>query len=407
MLKTYTLPVAIPLLFATAALPLRAQNTVQDSILHDGLTRQYQLHLPPAYNGTDSLPLVVMLHGGSGSAQTVQGFTQFNPVANNNGFMILYPEGYAPTGIGGFSWADGRGTTADQQGIDDVDFVHTLLDSLELSYAIDTMRIYLAGFSNGGFLVQRIACERNEGFAVMGSLGCTQSVALNDTCNPGRPIPTITVHGTADSAVPYFGGIMPSSGTDVIAAMDLVEFWKGVNGCSSTLDSLNVPNTDTTDNSIVRLYDYTDCDCNADVRHLRCIGAGHTWPGVEIPALEVTAGETNEDIVASAQLWNFFNQYSLCDTLLTHRPTAPAQQRTRLQLFPNPTTGELHFRRPTGWQGPLQVTVYDANGRRVLSQGLDAGRNLQHLQLQHLPKGMYVLRLQGGTQQAQERFLLR
>ena len=38
------------------------------SISHDGLDREYVLHVPGSYNGDDSVPLVFNLHGGSGTA---------------------------------------------------------------------------------------------------------------------------------------------------------------------------------------------------------------------------------------------------------------------------------------------------------------------------------------------------
>ena len=287
---------------------LSAQIAPEDSLLHDGQQRKYRLYEPTGATG--DLPLVVVLHGGSGNAQSVQGFTRMNPVAEANDFMVLYPEGGATTPIGGFAWADGRGTTADDAGIDDVDFVNTLIDSIVAKHAVDTQRIYLTGFSNGGFLAQKIACEQNDKFAAISALGATQNIPLNTACSPGRAIPMITMHGTADSSVLYAGGNMANVPDDVIGAMALVDFWQMNNNCSSSLDSTDIPNSVTDDNSTAQRFDYTDCDCDADVRHFRLNDAGHTWPGVELPQLEPIAGETNEDIDASTELWNFFSQHT-------------------------------------------------------------------------------------------------
>ena len=122
--------------FLTAA--LSAQVDVNATLMHQNLERHYIVHLPPAYNEADDLPVVVVLHGGSGSAESAKNFTQMNPVSDTHGFLAVYPQGYGPTTGGGFTWADGRGTSADNLGVDDVEFIHQLLDQLLLDYSIDS-----------------------------------------------------------------------------------------------------------------------------------------------------------------------------------------------------------------------------------------------------------------------------
>lgn len=121
------------------------------------------------------------------------------------------------------------------------------------------------------------------------------------------------VFGTADPLVPYDGGFV-SGNTElepVKGAEAAVAYWKENNNCTTSLAKVNVTNTSTTDNSTVEIYSYTDCDCNADVKFYKVIGAGHTWPGVLLP-YEHSFGETNLDIQASVELWNFFEQFTLC-----------------------------------------------------------------------------------------------
>jgi len=102
---------------------LFAQTNLTDSLLHQNLQRQFMVHLPPGFSSSQQRALVVNLHGGSGNMVSAQGFSQMNPVADQNNFVVAWPQGIG-VAAPGFSWADGRNTSADQAGIDDIGFIH-------------------------------------------------------------------------------------------------------------------------------------------------------------------------------------------------------------------------------------------------------------------------------------------
>merc|ERR1712048_24903 len=85
---------------------------------------------------------------------------------------------------------------------DDVGFIDTLLDELEASYCIDRSRIYMTGFSNGGFMTQRMGCELNHRLAAIAPQH--GQLALGFNCEPKYkdPMPIINIWGTADDLVP-------------------------------------------------------------------------------------------------------------------------------------------------------------------------------------------------------------
>src|SRR5690606_3860260 len=168
--------------------------------------RKYILHIPESYDGRANVPLVVFLHGGGGNAQTAQGFTNFNTVSDSEGFLMLYPQAFFETAPDSYAWADGRGLAPDKLGIDDVGFVDAVVSALKSEYKIDNQRVYLCGFSNGSFLTQRIAFQKNSQFAAFGTLGGTMNESLFTDGDPGRAIPMMYVFGTADPLVPYEGG---------------------------------------------------------------------------------------------------------------------------------------------------------------------------------------------------------
>jgi polyhydroxybutyrate depolymerase len=331
-----------------------------------------------------------VLHGGSGNYQSVQGFTQMNFVSNQNDFLAVYPQGIgnAPPG---YSWADGRNTSADQAGIDDVGFMSKLINTLYNDYNIDTNRVYICGFSNGGFMTQRLACETPELFAAIGGLGCSIDTNLIQTCNPNLAVPMAYFSGTADPEVPYTGGAMNNPNVTPIVAVDTaVQFWVDNNNCQTMEPVVKIPDNVPEDSSTVELYKYTDCDCDADINFFKIIDGGHTWPGVPVPQFP-QLGNTNEDIHASFLLWSFFNQFSLCNTATG--VIEPTQDKS-VFLYPNPTNGALHFQSE---EKITNIILLDMTGqKRALKKINDRG-----IDMTSLSSGMYLLKIEflnGETQ---------
>ena len=364
----------------------QAQTNISDSLIHQGLQRKFIIHLPPDFTPQDSIPLIIVLHGGSGDAFSAQGFTRMNSVSNEFGFAVAYPEGIAESGIGGFTWADGRGTPADDMGIDDVGFINKMVDNILSEYPILFKRVYLCGFSNGGFLTQKIACESNERFAAMASLGSTQDIILNATCNPERPIPTMIITGTNDPLVPYQGGPMDGDVPDIVSSQDLIDFWRSNNNCRTIGDSLDLPNPIIDDSSTVTSFEFIDCDCNADIKHLRINGGGHTWPGVELPDYELIAGQTNEDIQASLELWKFFSQYELCNDLIT----SIEEDKTQgfLNIYPNPAQQSTVIESSHPY---TQLKLFDTNGKLI--NQIDFNSLKTEIPLHQLTSGIYFIKI--------------
>jgi hypothetical protein len=114
------------------------------------------------------------------------------------------------------------------------------------------------------------------------------------------------------------------------------------------------------------------------VRFFRILGGGHTWPGVEIPALEPQLGQTVEDIVASVELWSFFQAHPFCAA--TAVPAAV--ERVPVRVWPNPCSDQLHVDVAGGVAA--QVWVRDAYGRLVAQ--VDGGV----IPVTGWPAGLYV-----------------
>src|SRR3990167_7281010 len=124
------------------------------------MQRTYLLHPPPSHNRTSPAPLVIVLHGGGGTAERMVRLTNggLNRTADREGFLVVYPNGIDK------HWNDGRG--ADETGwrpqgetVADVGFGSALIEDRVQRQNADPPRVYVTGVSNGGQMAHRLACE--------------------------------------------------------------------------------------------------------------------------------------------------------------------------------------------------------------------------------------------------------
>ncbi len=261
----------------------------------NGLPRSSFVHVPSSYDPSLGTMIVLNFHGFTSNALEQIVLARMNPAADARKFIVVYPDGIASSWNAGDCCGDSW--TND---VDDVKFTKDLLAKLEDDYCIDPKRIYAAGFSNGGFLAYRLACEMADVFAAVAPVAGAQGISP-DQCHPSRPVPVLQFHGTSDFVVPYNGGT-PISPIDFGGPItfrsvnDTTDIWRVKNGC------LEEPH---------QIYQKGDATCNewsgcrggSDVTLCTIDGGGHAWPGgVSVPFL----GKTSTDISATDTIVNFF-----------------------------------------------------------------------------------------------------
>jgi polyhydroxybutyrate depolymerase len=269
-----------------------------------GTDRCYHLYVPSGYDPTQPVPLVVSFHGWLSSPNANSIITGWSRLAEREGFLLAFPQGTS------FPQRWNSGSTWHVSAAQDVQFFSDLLDELVALASVDSSRIYVNGFSNGGGMSVHLGCKATDRIAAIGSVA--GAVVEMEDCSPTRPLPVMAFHGTADPLVPYEGGPEPGwvarNGASVInapgfflGAPDWIAFWAENNGCSA--GPLTIPPQG--DSLGIR---YTDCDEDAEVILYTIEDGGHTWPGgMPIPFL----GKTSRDIDATHELWSFFQGYSL------------------------------------------------------------------------------------------------
>jgi polyhydroxybutyrate depolymerase len=276
---------------ACAGRPAPAPGLTEHTFDHNGLTRSYLLYTPASLEPATPAPVVFSMHGFASNARQQVQFTGWNDVADEGGFLVVYPQGLgAPP-----RWNAGSLGRLDPGAADDVGFLTALAAHLVETLCIDPARIYANGMSNGGGMAYRLACEAGEVFAAFG--GVAGAYAENLDCAPTRPVPMLFFHGTADPIVPYDGG----SGLPAIAPF--VHDFAQRNGCDAQPIALAQVGS-------VGGWQYSGCDSDADVALYIIDGGGHTWPGGP-GMLEFLLGVTTQDIDASAVMWEFYVAHPL------------------------------------------------------------------------------------------------
>lgn len=329
-----------------------ATAQVNGTITHNGITRNHITYVPSAYVPGTPVPLVFVMHGFTQSAQAIMNATGFNDLAEQEGFIVAYPNGVN----------NGWNTNSPFPGgsaADDVGYIGALRDTLVDQFTIDTTRIYACGFSAGGYMSHKLGCESPKCFAAIASVSGTINTGAVGDCAPQHTPGVLQIHGTSDLIVSYNGSIF--SGLGVQAVLDL---WTENLTCAT-------PPTITPYNASVEQHVYAPCNANTSVVHYKIDGGGHSWP-------------TGAAFNATTIIWEFFQDFSCGDISTAVEPT-PA---TSLHVWPNPADDAVIL---DGLDAPMSFMLVDAMGRNVRSGRLTGDR--ARIPLDGLASGTYVLRL--------------
>ena len=266
----------------------------RDAIQVGDMERTYRVHLPKNYDEAQPVPLLLAFHMYTGSGRTMEWLTHLNKIADREGFIVVYPDGYQ------YSWADGSNQyAADQAQVDDFAFVAALLDKLQEDYAVDATRIYATGFSSGGFMAQRLACEMPEKFAAIATVGAALTRNVIGDCLPETPTAIMMINGIDDHGVPWDGD------QDYASVPDTVARWVEMNACPTEAD--RGPEIDAVDDGTrVERSVYGPCQAGTEVVLYSVSGSGHTWPGGSKPVqLWGLNGPISQEMDASQVIWEF------------------------------------------------------------------------------------------------------
>jgi polyhydroxybutyrate depolymerase len=205
------------------------------------LARPFELHAPAKHDAR--APLLVLLHGFGGDHEEIAGAFGARELADAHGFYLALPDGMLDPNHHRFWNASDACCDFHDLHVDDVAYLDAILDDVMASQPIDPKRVYVAGFSNGGFMAHRYACERADRVAAIVSLSGDpwKDASL---CKPSAPVSVLAVHGDADEVVAYGGGRlydMPAFHSPAFAragafpaVKDGVAMWARLDGCAAS-----------------------------------------------------------------------------------------------------------------------------------------------------------------------------
>ena len=362
--------ITILLLIIGFSFPNFAQQTIDGSIMHDGIQRDYILYIPAIYDGNTDVPLVLNFHGFGSNANEQMHYGDFRDIADTEGFLLVHPEGTLSNGDQ--FWNVGfPGSTST---IDDVGFTEALIDELSTLYAIDLDRVYATGMSNGGFMSFLLACQLSEKIAAVASVTGSMTQDTFNDCNAQHPTPVLQIHGTSDSVVPYDGNI-----TWTLSIVDVFSFWMNYNNCDTNPIITTFPDIYTLDGSTVDHFVYSGGDNGVTTEHLKVIGGGHTWPGsaFNFPG-------TNYDINASMKIWQFFSRFDINGTL-----SVSEFDNRQVIIYPNPTNSKINL--SLKFSEELNYELFSSLGKRLIIGTIKTDN--QEIDLSNLSPNIYYLKL--------------
>jgi polyhydroxybutyrate depolymerase len=258
------------------------------TLMHDGVRRDFLIHVPRGYDNQTAVPLVVNFHGATSNAEQQRSlFSLMDATSDEKGFVVVYPQGIGDSWNAGACCGD-----AQSQNVDDVGFARALVEYMTEHTCIDRKRVYATGFSNGGRMSYRLGCEAADMFAAIGPVAGTKSFPdLNNTagCMPSRPLSLIDFMGSADMRIEAQPG--------------QIKEWVAFNGCTDAQPA------ETYRMGAHYCMAYTQCSAGTSVTYCVIDGGGHCWPGSSPCPLGATSRA--DELSANALMWELFQRSTL------------------------------------------------------------------------------------------------
>ena len=260
-------------------------NTSAQSIVHNGVNREYVLYIPNSYDGTSSVPLMLNFHGFGGSASDYMQEADMRSLAEANTFILIYPQGSCLDGLSHWNACPLGGDN--KSDADDFSFVEAIINEISSQYNVDMERIYAAGYSNGGMMAYGLANYKSNLVAAVASVS---GVMLECTGSTSHPMPVVHLHGTSDGVLPYNGS------SDWNSAQSTLDYWINFNNTITT-PTVSIDNSG---GMSIEHYVYDQGDSSVSVEHYKFIGGDHVW-----------FSNTYQGQDASELVWNFVSRYDI------------------------------------------------------------------------------------------------
>lgn len=241
------------------------------------------VYRPPGLARTAKVPLLIALHGSQSRPQNMQGLSHFEQLAKSDGFVVAFPGSCDDT----HPWGPTQ----------DLTYLSSLIPQLIGSQNIDPTRVYVAGYSAGGYATWLLGCMLSREVTAVAIVSGAMNGRLYDVCSPSRPVSELLLVGTQDGTQ-YTGvpGRLPSP-------FQTTAHWRGLDGCAAQPVAATLPLP------AVSQQVWSDCTDGSAVSLIIVKGAKHVWPpyGPGAPP----------SYSASAAVWAFLSAHTGAPLTLT------------------------------------------------------------------------------------------
>jgi polyhydroxybutyrate depolymerase len=403
-IKNYFLILALCVFHVTFA---QTGTVDSSSFVCMGKTRTYTYYIPQLYDNVHAVPLIINMHGATGTSAKQQTAEDFRKIADTANFIIVHPQGLSIPIAPGINFPETGWNVLGTVAAWDTDkvFILNLLDTLQTHYKINASRIYLTGYSEGGFMSYDFACFVTSRFAAIASVSGSLISSHFSACAPSQSIPLMEIHGTNDGTIGYTGtGLTSSTPIDT-----MIKYWVGKNHCNCVPDSIvhlpDVVDSATVDKSKAIHYIYQGAKRGDRVELYKVLNGGHQIPSAPPVPTSYGNGNTNEDFTAAKEIWRFFNRYNL-DSLGVIFPNGTAgggclsteiiinKSNEIITVYPNPSNGTF----------TIDIDNYDNTNFQllnVLGTVVYEGKIVEKttkLNLNNLTKGIYIFKISNLTE---------
>jgi polyhydroxybutyrate depolymerase len=293
------------------------------------------VHRPSGLGSGSRVPLVVALPGQGGTPAVMEATTHLDKAADRYGFVVAFLD----TPLAG--WRDAS----------NIAYVGTMIRGLTHSEHIDRRRIYVVGFSLGGYGAFRAGCDLSGRVAAIAAVSQVMAPLARKPCRMSRPVSELNIVGTKEP-VPVHRTPGYSISVDQTATI-----WRTLDGCSSSSPQVATvgPTTETT---------WSRCNDGSSVAQYLVNGGVHAWPG----GSHATGADAQFD--ATEAIWRFFSR---------HRAGSSTSAGARL-LALHVVGGKLRRIRVLLTAGAFPASVrfaLDAQGRTLTARKFEMRRGVR------------------------------
>jgi polyhydroxybutyrate depolymerase len=302
-------------------------NTSWKEFLVEG--REVTAFVPDCVQATS--PIILSLHAWASNRHQQRDVDHYSKYIGEECAVLVYPQGKirGPFVFAmGYAWnAGGCCPNADNEGVDDVAFLGQVITETASKFGANGEVAFVSGFSNGGMMANRLACEDQRIKAIvavsgplLNGTGSQDPADLTETFACARRVPILHFHGLEDGIVPFTGcnsttGPTPCRGlllwlkgriAPFKGVMAYLKRWRARNGLNESDDG-----TVTFQNSTCTCTSWGNSIVN-NVTLCTLRNEGHAWPGTcSFQSKSKVAPYFNctLDVDASQQAMAFFKKY--------------------------------------------------------------------------------------------------